>query len=318
LANLKASLFAAEGAVLNRVASLRGILGLPPGSDFTIVPTTPPLLGDVEFDWESLVQLAEENRPDLVELKLVLDADQQRILQARNRAQPQLDAVALYRWNGLEGEMPIGERLRADPGEHTDWSLAVNFSVPFTLRAERADLRQNELLLAADRANLQQGLLSASHDIAFTLRTIDQLQQQYVAFQNARSASQDSLALQSAEFGEGRTTFLDFLLAVNTWANSVTSEAGSVTQLNTTLADLEFQTGTILETHGIRLFEERYCALGPLGPLGKGREYPSAMRPSDNVPRYERGSRPSEESFNLKVVEPPRTTRLPPPEPGSR
>ena len=166
LANFRANLIASKQSVLNRVASLRGILGLPPGSDFTIVPTTPPISEEVPFDWESLVALAEQNRPDLVELKIVLEADRQRLMRAANFARPQLDAVALYRWNGLEGQMPIGDRLEADPGQHTDWSLAVNFSVPFTLRADRANLRQNELLLANDRANLRQGLLSASHAIA--------------------------------------------------------------------------------------------------------------------------------------------------------
>lgn len=317
LANFKANLLASKVAVLNRVASLRAVLGLPPNGEQTIVPTTPPIVGDFDFDWDNLTQLAADNRPDLIELKLILDADQQRIVLSRNQAQPQLDAVALYRWNGLEGEMPIGGQIEADPGEHTDWALSVNFSVPFTLRAERATLRQNELLLASDRVNLRQGLLAASHDIAFTLRTIDQLQQQYVAFRDARAAAEESLALQIEQFRAGRTLFLDYLLAVNTWASTVTSEARSVTQLNSSLATLELQTGTILETHGIRLFEERDCALGPLGCFGAGRMYPAAIRPSENTPRYDASERPSEESFNLEGVEadPEPPTRLPPPEP---
>lgn len=303
LANFRANLISAEASVLNRVASLRGILGMPPGSDFTIIPTTPPVREKIEFDWDSLVSLAEQRRPDLVELKIVLQADRQRILQAANRAQPRLDAVALYRWNGLEGQMPIGDRLEANPGDHTDWSLAVNFSVPFTLRAERANLRQNELLLASDRANLQQGLLRVSHSIANLLRTLDSLYLQNEAFKNARAAAEESLNLQMEAFRAGRVNFVDVLLAINTWAGSVTSEARSITQLNTALATLEVETGTILESHGVRLFEERYCSLGPMGKFFEGREYPAAFKPSPNAARYEEGSEPSENAFNLEVPE---------------
>ena len=301
LANFRANLITAKQAVLNRVASLRGILGLPPGTDFTIVPTTPPVSERLAFDWDSLVGLAEQNRPDLVELKIVLEADRQRILQAANRAQPQLDAVALYRWNGLEGQMPIGDRIEADPGQHTDWSLAVNFSVPFTLRADRASLRQTELLLASDRANLKQGLLSASHSIANLLRNIDSLYRQYDAFQVAREAAEDSLVQQLEQFRAGRINFVEVLLAINTWAGSVTSEARAITNLNSTFATLEAETGTILESHGVRLFEERYCSLGPLGKFGDGRHYPAAYRPSPNVARYAETAEPSEEVFNLQV-----------------
>jgi len=301
LANFKANLIAAEANILDRVASLKGILGLPPGSDFTIVPTAVPVQERLEFDWEALVALAEERRPDLVELKIVLEADQQRILQARNRARPQLDAVALYRWNGLEGRMPIGDRIESRAGQHTDWALGINFSVPLTLRSDRASLRQNELLLANDRLNLQQGLLQASHGIARVLRTIEQLYQQYEAFGLAREAAEASLDQIWNARDAGRVTFLEVLLAINTWASSKNSEARAITQLNAALATLEAETGTILETHGVRLFEERYCSLGPLGRRGSGRQFPARIRPSSNAERYASGDEPSENAFNLEV-----------------
>ncbi len=94
---------------------------------------------------------------------------------------------------------------------------------------------------------------------------------------------------------------MDYLLAINTWGGSVTSESRSVTQFNTALANLERETGTILETHGVRLFEERYCSLGPLGRLGKGRQYPATIRPAKNMDRYQDGDQPAEDSFNLRT-----------------
>ena len=315
LANFRASVIAAESTVLDRVAALRGILGLPPSSDFTIVPTTPPTTESFEFDWQALLDLAEQRRPDLIELQLILEADQQRILQARNQAQPRLDAVALYRWNGLEGEIPVGGRVEAPGGSLTDWTLGVNFSVPLTLRAERARLRQNELLLANDRTNLRQSLLQVSHALAFTVRTLDQLYAQFIAFREARAAAAVNLELQLERFVAGQTDFLDVLTAINTWGSSVTSEALAVTRFNTTLASLELETGTILETHGVRLFEERYASIGPLGRWGKAREYAATIRPGENAPRYKDSGRPAEEAFDLRTpVDYQTTERLPPPE----
>ncbi|MEZ6078084.1 MAG: hypothetical protein R3C56_21155 [Pirellulaceae bacterium] len=53
-------------------------------------------------------RLGSAERPDIIELKLILEADQQRLLLSNNQARPQLNGVALYRWNrlGLEGLAP--------------------------------------------------------------------------------------------------------------------------------------------------------------------------------------------------------------------
>ena len=74
--------------------------------------------------------------------QLILEADRQSVGLARNQARPQLDTSFLYRWNGLEGRTPTGAHLSTGPGEFTDWSLGVNFSVPLGLRQGRADLRR--------------------------------------------------------------------------------------------------------------------------------------------------------------------------------
>ena len=101
--------------------------------------------------------MAEQLRPDIIELKLVMEADEQRLAFADNQARPQLDGVAGYRWNGLEGEMPNGATLRAPDGRFAGFNVGVNFSVPFGLRQSRAALRRQELVVARNQANLDQG-----------------------------------------------------------------------------------------------------------------------------------------------------------------
>lgn len=315
-AQFRAQRIAAQNDVLQREAALRNLIGLPPWDEATLLPSTEPVAERVEPDWFQLVDLAASRRPDIIELKLVLEADEQQRIIANNNALPQLNGVGRYRWNGLEGELPNGNGIVASqPGQFNDWTLGVNFSVPIGLRTARAQLRQRELLIARDRANLEQGLHAASHQLATTLRSLDQAYEQYGAFTEARLAAEDNRAQQEIEYRVGRAIFLNYLQAVTDLGTAIINQAQALAAYNTLLADLELQTGTILETHGVRFYEERY---GSIGPLWHMRLYPDATPPTPNADIYRPNDRPAERFFELPdptrpPVAPRRTEDLPPP-----
>jgi len=301
LENFRSSLLTSRQSVLERESALRSILGLDPYDGQLLVPVTPPDTSLHELDWRAMVALAEENRPDLIELKLIIEADEQRLLLARNQFSPRVDANALYRWNGLYGELPpTGVVLQSRPGQFTDWTLGIDFSVPLGLRRERAQLRRHELIIARDWANLKQGMQTVIHILAQSYRNLANLYRQYEIAKVRRTAARTNLTLQMESYRAGKTPFLNVLLAINDWGNSIGSEARSLTQYNMELANLERETGTILETHGIRFYEERFASAGPLGRLAHMRCYPSAMRPTPNTDRYPTGTEPAERSFNLE------------------
>lgn len=152
LASFRAAMITAEANVLQREAALQNVLGLPPSESARIVPVTPPPAQWLEIDWDELFRLAERYRPDLIELKLVIEADRQRLVQARNWARPAVDATAMYRFHGLSGKHPAGA---IHSGQFADWRLGVGVSVPLGLRDSRAALRQEQLALMRDQANLQ-------------------------------------------------------------------------------------------------------------------------------------------------------------------
>lgn len=313
LATFRVQLVTAEANMLQREAALRNILGLPPSDMSQVVPTTPPNTDLLEPNWDALLELAAERRPDIIELKLILEADQQLIMQARNNALPQLDAVALYRWNGLSGIMQNGDPLASRGGQFTDWTLGVNFSVPLGLRQARAGLRRRELLLAQDRVNLEQGLFSASHDLATSVRSLARAYAQYQELKIARAAARVNLNAQVLRYRTGQAILINVLQAITDWGNAVSAEANALADYNTQLANLELQTGTILESHGITFSEEQYGSISPLGRLHKEAFYPSALRPNGNDDRYGAEDQPAEKSFNLEL--PPswkdRSLRLP-------
>lgn len=294
----QASKIAAEAEVLAREAALRNLLGLAPNDCRVIVPTSVPATQRLPHDWDSLVGLAEQRRPDIVELKIILQADHVRLGQAQNQALPKLDAVSLYRWNGLSGTMPNGEHLSSRPGQFTDWTVGVNFSVPLGLRQGRALVRQQELLIARDRANLDQGLHAAIHELAATLRDLDSAYDQYLVYKEMRAAAETNLRVQNGRYGTGQAIYLNVLQALNDWGNAVSLEAQQLLAYNVALATLERRTGTILETHGLIFAEERFRAAGPLPHLD--REYPFAQPPVGCPKFYPGKGEPSENAFDLR------------------
>lgn len=294
----RASLIVAESATLTREGALRNILGLPPSDDRRIVPVSVPTTTRLPFEWESLVRLAEQRRPDIIELKIIIEAEQQRLLQAENQTLPKLDAVAQYRWNGLNGTMPNGEFLSTQAGKFNDWTLGINFSVPLGLRQGRALVRQEKLLIEKDRANLDQALHAAIHELTATVRDLDSAYAQYKVYKETRAAAEVNLDLQMEKRKTNRNIYLDVLQAINDLGNAINLEAGALLNYNISLATLERRTGTILDSHGLVFHEERFRAAGP---LLHGRLYPSAIVPVGSPQRYPDSGAPSENSFNLGV-----------------
>ena len=300
LNQFRASLIAAKANVLTREGALRNVIGLPPSDGRVIVPVSTPANLRYKPEWDALLQFAERYRPDLIELKLVLAADEQRRIQAANSALPQLDATALYRWNGLSGRLPpFGERLSTDHGQFADWSVGVTFSVPLGLREGRARVREQDLIILRDRDNLDQGLHAARHDLAITVRALESSFEQYLAYRETRAAALTNLLVQIEEQKAGRGIYLFVLQALTDWGNAITSEAQALIAYNILLATLERQTGTILETHGLVFIEERFRAAGPNCVPGHERDYPRDLKPTGEPTRYPASGGPGENAFDL-------------------
>ncbi len=305
LANFQANLISARADLLNREAAYLSVIGWPPDYDLRLVPSTPPTAEKLSYSWETLLAYAQEQRPDLIELKIQIEADRQRLLVANNSTLPQLDAVSLYRSNALGGRAPSGDIISSQAFQFGDVQVGLNLSLPVLRRNARAILRQQELSLARDEALLNQRILEAKHRIAQRVRNLESLHAQYEAFKRVRAASQINLDQQfqifrSGGFTNNRIIVLNVLQAVTAWGNAVSNEALSLTQYNSELAALQLETGTILEEHGILFYEEQFLSKGP-GLPNNTPPYPAATPVGENAPRYPQGERPAEESFDLKA-----------------
>jgi len=96
------------------------------------------------------------------------------------------------------------------------------------------------------------------------------------------------------------------LQAIVAWGDAVSAEANALASYNTELANLERQTGTILETHGVRFQEEQWQFAGPL--LKHEVCYPADVRPvAGDELRYLDSDEPAENFFDLSNPIPTRT-----------
>lgn len=301
-ANFRATLIGAEGEVFFREAVLRNLMGIPPADPLQLVPVTPLATEQVVLDWQALVATAQAQRPDLGQLKLAIQAAQQRLVLAKNTALPRVDFVSVYRFNQLWGTSPTGADIDTTGDQFTDWSLGVNTTAPLGLRQARAELRRQELTLARDRANLQQGTHNAVHQLATSYRRLVQYYEQYLAFRDTREAAELNLQQQMAEYQRGRAIFLEVLQAITAWGDAVRAEARTLAEYNLEKANLERETGMILEFHGVELLGQNYHSRGPLAPLNDGRGYPHNVHPNPNQPRYPAGSQPAEKGFESPIL----------------
>lgn len=301
--NFKSNLISAQATQLQRESALRNLLGLAPEDGTEIVPTSNLATDQLPMNWQELLTLAESNRPDIIELKLVIEADEQLFRQSQNQSLPSMDAVAQYRWNGLAGELPNLSNVSSGFGQFTDWTLGVNFSVPLGLRQARAGVRQQQLIIARDKANLKQGLHAVVHDLATTIRNLDQNYSLYQVFKEAREEALFNLERQYRDYLGGRSIYLNVLLAITDWGNAVSSEANTLAQYNIALSELERASGTILESHGIRFVEERFAAVGPSGSWAEPIFYPYANPSAPNEPRYNDSGKMSESQFELQSID---------------
>ena len=319
----KANLVAAEANVLTQEDVLRNLLGLPPDDGRKIVPVSAPTTERLKPQWGPLVQLAEQRRPDIVELKLITEADQQRLIQAKDQTKPKLNAVASYTWDGLSGEMPNGEEISTHGGQYTNWSVGVNFSVPLGLRQGRAQVRQTgtrhrprpgQRGAGSPRRPARPGGRRARP--GQRLRPVSRLQGGSPGCHGQPAHPVRPVPARARPSRARPAIYLNVLQALNDWGNAVSSEAQQLLAYNTALANLERQTGTILETHGLVFYEERFRAAGPLGMVCGARLYSWATVPAGEPHRYPGTSEPSENAFDLKNPVAPNEKppeKLPPP-----
>ncbi len=248
-------------------AKLRYMLGLAATDGRLIRPTDEPTNAKVVFDWHEALGEALARNAELREQKWLVKRREMELIASKNFLVPRLDAVGRYRWLGMGNDL-LGAGTSSDfrnqdssayavmtGGDFQEWQLGLEFSMPLGFRREMAGVRNAELLLARERARLQEMELELSHQLSHFIR---EMESQYVLTQthwNRRAAAQRQVHAVAEAYDTGTVTIDVLLEAQRRLAVAESEFFRSVVDYNTAIVQVHKRKGSLLEHNGVFLAE---------------------------------------------------------------
>lgn len=254
-----------QSLIAEKEIQIRHLLGVDPSQGGRIIPVTAPSRAPFVIDPQVTLATAMNHRPDLLRQRLGLRIREMELVIARNSLLPQLDAQALYRMNGVGGQ--LGDAL-AMMGEnrYVDWQLGATFSVPLGRNAGKANVRAAELQMEREHALLRQKVQGVAYQLANIIQRIELLHQQCEEADAQVRQCQEWLRGARVRYqipmpgGEGGNWLLqaldDYLLAMRSTADATAEMGDLLARYNTEVAILQEASGVLLENGGICLSED--------------------------------------------------------------
>jgi outer membrane protein TolC len=265
---------------------LRYMMGLAATDNRLLRPIDEPTTAKIDFEWPSIHLEALTRRTEIRSQKWMIKRRELELIATKNNLLPRLDAGGTYRWlGGGEDLINDGAPTGAPPnvnhfapgtsawesltsGDFQEWQLAVQFSMPIGFRNALAGVRHHQLLLARERAVLEDLELEISHQLTDAVRDIDFNFQNTQTNFNRRVASQDEVDAVRTVYESGRVP-IDLLLdAQRRRAEAESAYYRSLVDYNRAIMRVHYRKGSLLEYNGV------YLAEGPW----PGKAYFDAMR----------------------------------------
>ena len=250
---------------------LRTLIGWTPTDGRMIRPSDVPTDAKVSFDWseiqcESLIRSIE-----LRNQKWRIKQRELELIAARNQLLPQLDLVGLYRWLGQGDNLDSFNRTGIDfpavgstavdellDGDFQEGQLGVELTMTLGFRAELAQVRNQQLLLARERARLEDQELLVLHQLTDAVQDLDAQYQLMQTNLNRRVSAESQVQAEEAAFDasqEGTQRLFTLLNAQQNRSDAIAAYYQSLVQYNQAIMQVHFRKGSLLELNGIVLAE---------------------------------------------------------------
>ncbi len=259
---------------------LRYIMGLTPTDNRLIRPADEPTIANIDFDWNTVLSEALARRTELRNQKWQIKRRELELVATKNNLMPRLDAAGTYRWLGAgddlitsqEGVSIFGDDSSAfgvlNSGQFQEWQLGLQFTMPIGFRRALAGVRHHQLLLARERAVLEDLELTVAHQLTDAIRDLDFNFQNAQTNFNRRVASQDEVDALRTVYEAGRER-IDLLLdAQRRRAEAESAYYRSLVDYNRAIMRVHYRKGSLLEYNSV------YLAEGPW----PGKAYFDALR----------------------------------------
>ena len=177
---------------------------------------------------------------------------------------PQLDAVALYRLRGLGDEL-LDPQRNPNPfhsayqnmtgGDFQEWQFGGELSIPLGYRQGHAAVRNAEFLLAREQAVLREQEKKDVHDLSNALAETERAYKIVQTVYNRREAAKDRVMALQAQFEADKAPLNLVLDAQRRLAASESHYYDSLVDYGTSIRNMHFETGTLLEYVGVAVAE---------------------------------------------------------------
>ncbi len=264
---------------------LRYMMGLPASDGRLIRPSDQPTVARVDFDWSSVHVESLARRPELRQQKWQIKRRELELIAAKNNLMPRLDATGRYRWLGAGDQLIDSSRNNIEvfqpgsdawsvltEGDFQEWELGLQFSMPIGFRSALSGVRHQQLLLAKERAVLQDLELEVSHQLSDAIRDIDLNYGQTQTFFNRLVAAQDEVDAVEAVYRQGRVTLDQLLDAQRRRSEAESSYHRSLADYNRAIMRAHFRKGSLLEYNGVYLSEGPWANKAQFDALRRARQ----------------------------------------------
>jgi outer membrane protein TolC len=267
--------------------ALRYIMGLSMSDGRLIRPSDEPSSARVAFEWAGIHTEALTRRVEIRRQKWEIKRRELELIAARNFLLPRLDAVGRYRWLGL-GDQLVDSGASAfnqsgssafdvlTSGDFQEWQLGLQLSMPIGYRRELSGVRHHQLLLARDRAILQDLENEIVMQLGDAIRDLDFFYQQTQTNFNRRLAAEEEVSAVNAAYIVGNVT-LDLLLdAQRRRAEAESAYYRSLVDYNRAIMNVHYRKGSLLEYDGVYLAEGPWPAKAYFDALRQARKRDAA------------------------------------------
>jgi outer membrane protein TolC len=237
-------------------------------------------------DLQESIQEAMERRPDLLQLRLQMENDEDSVKYARNQLRYDLGLRAQYGKTSLGGSFfslasnptPPPDFIRVAEGEtsisdalgdlftedYDNWLIGLNFIIPFNNKAAKADYL-NARLAQDQRAGAYDSLvLDSAIEIRNRVRAVENAIQRVKAGRVNVRLQRERLEAENKRYENGMTTTWDLFRFQDELALAASQVILALVDYNKALVDLDAAKGTLAEERGVE--EADLLAAEPANP----------------------------------------------------
>lgn len=243
----------AENALRDRQRELKRIInqpGLEMGMPTIVIPSTPPRAVPYKLDPAKVIDVAMDQRMELLQLELQILQQNSNVFTARNDMLPVLALDYTYNVNGLGPTFEDTFSMVSDKN-FEDHRVGLRMQVPIGNEAARSRLRRALANRMQTLLSKEQRQLAIEQEVFAALDQLEANWQRILATRQRTILNARLLDAEIRQFDLGLRTSTDVLNAQTTLANAQSAEIAAITEYQISQVDIAFATGMVLGRSGI-------------------------------------------------------------------